>query len=353
MIPPGKKRHEERPFQPRQGDSPIFADTKIGTVPNDPAIEIHNLHKDFGRSAAVRNLSLSIPRGCAFGLLGPNGAGKSTTLRMLMGIIAPSAGQARVLGIDVRDNPTLVKQKVGYVPETHHIYHWMRVGEVVGFCRSCYPTWNDATCREMFDRFALDPQKKVRQLSKGTLVKLALTLAVSHEPELLILDEPLAGLDPIAREEFLDGVLQSLCDRGQTVVISSHMLDDVRRLSNRMAILYEGQILVEGDVDQLLATTKRVSVTLRDGSRPDKPPDGTVWQRVQGRQWQVTIRDFSVEKERQIRGLEYAESVEVQDLDLEELFKDYVKGQKVVVRSFNPEPSATADVISPSPLAPG
>jgi ABC-2 type transport system ATP-binding protein len=207
----------------------------------------------------------------------------------------------------------------------------MRIAEVIGFCRSCYPTWNEATCEEMCGRFALDRQKKVKHLSKGTLVKLALTLAVSHEPELLILDEPLSGLDPIAREEFLDGVLQSICDRGHTVVISSHMLDDVRRLADRVAILYEGQTLVDGNVDDLLATTKRVSVTLRNGSRPDKPPDGTVWQRIHGREWQATIRDFSPEKEHQVRALECAESVEVLDLDLEELFKDYVKGQKVAV----------------------
>jgi ABC-2 type transport system ATP-binding protein len=298
---------------------------------NDPAIEILGLTKQFGRSLAVKNLHLNIPRGCAFGLLGPNGAGKSTTLRMLMGTLSPTAGAARVLGIDVRDNPTLVKQRVGYVPETHHIYRWMRVEEAIGFCRSCYPTWNDATCQEMLGRFALDPEKKVKHLSKGMLVKLALLLAVSHEPELLLLDEPLSGLDPIAREEFLDGVLQSICDRGHTVVISSHMLDDVRRLAERVAILYEGRILVEGNVDQLLATTKRVSVTLRDGSRPDKPPEGTVWQRIQGREWQATIRDFSSEKERQVRALEYAERVDVLDLDLEELFKDYVKGQRVTV----------------------
>ncbi len=296
--------------------------------PNNLAIEIRNLNKEFGRTVAVKNLSLSIPRGCAFGLLGPNGAGKSTILRMLMGTLAPTAGQARVLGIYVGHNPTLVKQKVGYVPETHHIYRWMRVDEVIGFCRSCYPTWNDATCREMCDRFALDPRKRVKHLSKGTLVKLALVLAVSHEPELLLLDEPLSGLDPIAREEFLDGVLQSICDRGHTVVISSHIMDDVRRLADRMAILYEGQILVEGNVEQLLATTKRISVTLRDGSRPERPPEGTIWQRVQGREWLATVRDFSPEKERAVRGLECAERVEVVDLDLEELFKDYVKGQR-------------------------
>jgi ABC-2 type transport system ATP-binding protein len=296
---------------------------------NEPAIEIIGLTKQFGYSLAVKNLNLKIPRGCAFGLLGPNGAGKSTTIRMLMGTLSASLGQAFVLGIDVRTDPTLVKQKVGYVPETHQIYRWMRVKEVIGFCRSCYKSWNDKTCGEMLDRFALDPDKKVKHLSKGMLVKLSLLLAVSHEPELLLLDEPLSGLDPIAREEFLDGVLQVICDRGQTVLISSHMLDDVRRLADRVAILLEGRLLVQGNVDELLATTKRISVTLRDGSRPEKAPEGTIWQRIQGREWLATIRDFSPEKERQVRALEYAERVEVLNLDLEELFKDFVKGQRV------------------------
>jgi ABC-2 type transport system ATP-binding protein len=295
---------------------------------DDLAVETFHLTKRFGRSFAVKGLNLQIPRGRAFGLLGPNGAGKSTTIRMLIGTLAPTLGQARVLGIDVHAESVLVKQKVGYVPETHNIYRWMRVGEVVGFCKSCYQSWNDPLCGELLDRFALDPQKKVKHLSKGMLVKLSLLLAVSHEPELLLLDEPLSGLDPIAREEFLDGVLQVICDRGQTVVISSHMLDDVRRLADSIAILNEGQILVQGNVDELLATTKRVAVTLRDGSRPEKMPDGTIWQRLQGREWLATVRDFSPEKEQQFRALDYAERVEVLDLDLEELFKDYVKGQR-------------------------
>jgi ABC-2 type transport system ATP-binding protein len=248
---------------------------------------------------------------------------------MLMGMLSPTLGHARVLGIDVRDESTLVKQKVGYVPESQQIYRWMRVNEVIGFCRSCYQSWNNVICQEMLDRFALDPDKKVKHLSKGMLGKLSLLLAVSHEPELLLLDEPLSGLDPIAREEFLEGVLQVICQRGQTVLISSHMLDDVRRLADSVAILNEGELLVQGNVDELLTTTKRISVTLRDGSRPEKTPLGTIWQRIQGREWQATIRDFSPEKERQVRSLEYAERVEVQDLDLEDLFKDYVKGQRL------------------------
>ena len=177
-------------------------------IQDGPAIEIVGLTKRFRRTVAVNNLSLTVPRGRTFGLLGPNGAGKSTTIKMLMGMLSITAGEARVLGIDVQADPVQVKRRVGYVPESHNIYRWMKIREVVGFCKSCFPTWNDDTCREMLELFGLDPEKKVKHLSKGMLTKLSLLVAVSHEPELLLLDEPLSGLDPIAREEFLDGVLR-------------------------------------------------------------------------------------------------------------------------------------------------
>jgi ABC-2 type transport system ATP-binding protein len=307
--------------------------TASGEVPvpifSGPAIELLGLTKRFGRTLAVNNLSLEIPRGSTFGLLGPNGAGKSTTIKMLMGMLSPTAGHARVLGIDVRADPTQVKQRVGYVPETHHVYRWMRVREVLGFCKSCYPSWNDQTCREMLDLFGLDLAKKVKHLSKGMLVKLALLLAVSHEPEVLLLDEPLSGLDPIAREEFLDGVLRTICDRGQTVLISSHMLDDVRRLADTVGILYEGQLVLCGNLDALLTSTKRICATLRDGCRPKEAPEGTIWQRVQGREWTVTVRDFSPEKVQKVQAIDGVEHVRVVDLGLEELFKDFIRGQRV------------------------
>jgi ABC-2 type transport system ATP-binding protein len=298
-------------------------------TPYGPAIEVTGLTKRFGRTLAVNNLSLEIPRGSTFGLLGPNGAGKSTTIKMLMGMLSITAGRAAVLGIDVQLDPTQVKQRVGYVPELHHIYRWMRVAEAIGFCKSCFPTWNDATCREMIELFGLDVEKKVKHLSKGMLTKLALLLAVSHEPELLLLDEPLSGLDPIAREEFLDGVLRTICDRGQTVLISSHMLDDVRRLADTVGIMHEGKLALHGSLDALLTSTKRICATLRDSCRPTEMPVGTVWQRVQGREWTLTVRDFSAEKLQQVRMLDGVEQARVVDLGLEDLFKDFIRGQKV------------------------
>jgi ABC-2 type transport system ATP-binding protein len=294
-----------------------------------PAIELASLTKRFGRTLAVNNLSLKIPRGSTFGLLGPNGAGKSTTIKMLMGMLSITGGKARVLGVDVADDPVQVKQRVGYVPEAHYIYRWMTVHEAIGFCKSCFRMWNDNTCREMLRLFALDSEKKVKHLSKGMQTKLALLLAVSHEPELLLLDEPLSGLDPIAREEFLDGVLQVISDRGQTVLISSHMLDDVRRLADTVGILYEGKLLLQGNLDGLLTSTKRICATLCDGSKPQPAIDGVIWQRIQGREWTITGGDFVPEKVQQVRAIEGAENVRVVDLGLEELFKDFIRGQRV------------------------
>lgn len=295
---------------------------------NGPAIELVGLTKRFGRTLAVDDLSLEIPRGSTFGLIGPNGAGKSTTIKMLMGMLSRTAGEVRVLGMDVLAEPVRLKQRVGYVPETHHVYRWMRVEEVLGFCRSLYETWNEQTCKEMLDLFGLDRRKKVRHLSKGMLVKLSLLLAVSHDPELLVLDEPMAGLDPVAREEFLEGVLRTICERGQTVLFSTHTLDDVQRLADTVGMLYEGRLLVHRDIESLLATTKRIRATLVDGCQPEGPPAETIWQRVHGREWLVTVGDFTAEKVQQIRAQDAVDHVEVIDLGLEDLFKDFVKGQR-------------------------
>ena len=299
-------------------------------VDENGAIELVSLTKQFGHTTAVNDLSLRVDRGSTFGLIGPNGAGKTTTMKMLMGILRPTTGAVTVLGTDVFAEPLVVKQRVGYVPESHHIDRWMRVGEAVGFCRSLYQSWNNQTCQQMLDLFELDPNKKVKQLSKGMQVKLSLVLAVAHEPEVLLLDEPMAGLDPLAREEFLDGVLRTICERGQTVIFSTHSLDDVQRLADTVGILYGGRLLVHRNIEELLATTKRIRATLTGGHPPDRLPEKIIWQRMQGREWLVTVSDFTLDKVQQIQAQEGVDHVEVIDLGLEDLFKDFVRGRKAM-----------------------
>lgn len=293
------------------------------------AIELVDLTKTYANKTVVDRLTLRIPRGRIFGLIGPNGAGKSTTIRMLMGMIPMSSGSARVLGLELPAGATRVKQRVGYVPETHHIYGWMRVHEVLAFARSFYESWNDSVCASMLDRFEIDEKQLVKHLSKGLLSKFALLLATAHEPDLLILDEPMSGMDPLARDEFLDGVVRTLFERECTVLFSSHSLVDVQRLADSVGILAEGRLLVDCNVDELLRSTKRIDAVLRDGCVPSRPPNGTIWQTVRQREWSLTMNGFTPETIQRINSENPVEAIAVRDLNLEEVLKYYLKGLKL------------------------
>lgn len=297
---------------------------------NQPAtVEAMGLTKRFGATLAVDSLNLSIPAGTTLGFIGPNGAGKTTTIRMLMGMLRPTAGGARVLGCDVLDHPAEMKQHIGYVPELHFVYRWMRVRDAIGFCRSLFRDWNDERCHELLALFELDQRKRVKQLSKGMLAKLSLLLALAHDPEVLILDEPTSGLDPLIREEFLDGVLRSICDERRTVLFSSHVLSDVQRLADRVALIHDGRLLAHCPTDELVSGTKRIRVVLPHGGPPCAPPPGTLYQRLEQREWLLTVQGFSSGTLDYLHQRCPAGSVEVSDLGLEEIFKDFVKGRRM------------------------
>jgi ABC-2 type transport system ATP-binding protein len=217
------------------------------------------------------DLTLRIPIGCVYGFIGPSGAGKSTTIRMLMGVLRKSGGKVSVLGFDPSERREAMRQQIGYVPELHFIYRWMRVCDVIGFCRSLYATWNDRVCADLMKMFELDEKKKVKELSKGMVAKLSLIVAIAHEPELLILDEPTSGLDPLVREEFLDGVLRMICERQKTVLFSSHTLGDVQRLADRVGIIHDGHLLADCPTDELL----RMSIGAGRRRMPSASPGST------------------------------------------------------------------------------
>jgi ABC-2 type transport system ATP-binding protein len=293
-----------------------------------PAIELRGLTKRYGKSTAVDSIDLSVPCGATLGLLGPNGAGKSTTLRMMLGLLRPTSGDMRVLGMDVMRSRSEVKQRVGYVPEAHYIYRWMSVDAVLQFARACYRTWNADLCAELLDMFDLPRRKRVGQLSKGMLAKLSLVVALAHEPDLLVLDEPLSGLDPVARDEFLDGVLKGICGGKRTVMFSSHQLDDVNRLADEVAIMNSGRILVHCPLDELLRSTKRVRAVLQNGRLPQATSDAIIWQHVNRREWEMTIHPYADEIIERLRADNPVSNLEVIDLGLDDIFKDFIRGQR-------------------------
>jgi ABC-2 type transport system ATP-binding protein len=156
-----------------------------------------------------------------------------------------------------------------------------------------------------------------------------LLLALAHEPDVLILDEPMAGLDPLVREELLDGVLQSVCDRPRTILFSSHTFSDVQRLADSVAIIDQGELLVHCGVDELLTSTKRVRAVLGNGALPGEA-EGAIWQQVRNREWLLTVRDFSANLLEGLRSRYVLEHVEVMDLGLEDIFKDYIRGRRSI-----------------------
>ena len=295
-----------------------------------PAVHFHLVTKKYSGSAVIDQLTFSIPRGSTFGLLGPNGAGKSTSLKALMGLLSIDAGRIEVFGKDIAElhgTPESIelRQRIGYVSEVHHVYKWMRIKQALAFVKAFQPHWNDAIATELMDLFKLDEKKKVSQLSKGMLAKLSLLLAVSHEPDLLILDEPTSGLDVMTREEFLYGILKTIADKQRTIIFSSHSIADIERIADHVGVIKNGKLIVDQSVESIQSGTKRLRAALDDDQQPGWVPDCTIWQQMNRREWELTVRDYSPELVDQLKHRNGLHTVEVRDLTLEDIFKDYFR----------------------------
>jgi ABC-2 type transport system ATP-binding protein len=304
---------------------------EVETIPlrtrSELALRLDGLTKRYGETAVVDRLSLELPKGSFLGLIGANGAGKSTTLKMLAGMLEHDGGTAEVLGVPIEDSKPQHLARIGYVPESHNLYRWMTVGQAIWFCKRLNPRWDDQTSADLLKLFRLEESKRVKSLSKGMLAKLGLLLAISHDPNLLILDEPMSGLDPIAREDFLDGVLRTVSNRDCTVILSSHSIEDVQRMSDSIAFLHEGQLLMHRRTEDVLANARRVRFVVENGQ--DAPElDSTVWARNENREWLVTVSSYSPLTYEKLAHSPGIQNVEVQELSLEEVYKDYVRGQK-------------------------
>ncbi|HBE67957.1 MAG TPA: ABC transporter ATP-binding protein [Planctomycetaceae bacterium] len=295
---------------------------------SDAAIKTRDLCKSFGKVQACRELSIEVPKGITYGLLGPNGAGKSTLIRMLMGLHQSDSGTAELLGQPANHHTAELANRVGYVPELHFIYRWMTVNEAIGFVSRLYNDWDSTLADSLLDKFELPRKKRVSSLSKGMTAKLGLLLGLSHTPELLILDEPTSGLDPIIREDFLESVLQTHADGERTVFFSSHHVDDVERVSDEVGIMADGQLALEGSVEHLRQSVKRVSFVLEDGKLPSALHESIIHQKVDRRQWTTTLSPYSPEAVQELIATNDVQpTAEVIDLNLEEIFKDVVRGK--------------------------
>lgn len=285
-------------------------------------IETRGLTRTFGHTEAVHDLDLALAPGGVTALLGPNGAGKSTTIRLLMNLLTPTAGSSRVLGVDSRKLGPREFARIGYVSENQELPLWMTVRGFLDYCRPFYPRWDRDLERTLFAQLDLPRDRKLAHLSRGMLMKVNLLSSLAYRPELLVLDEPFAGLDPLVREEFVRGLLEVSGLGDWTVFISSHDIDEVERFCDHVVLLDAGRKQVDESTENLLARFRRVDVQLPDeGPAPDLSSTG--WLEIQqaGRRISfVEPRHEAGETERACAAFFPGSSVSPTPMSLREIF---------------------------------
>jgi ABC-2 type transport system ATP-binding protein len=231
-------------------------------------ISTAHLPRKFLSTEAVHDLNLEVPEASIFGFLGPNGAGKTTTIKTLMNIFVPSSGSATVLGLDSRRLSTARLQQIGYVSENQEMPGWMSVDYYIEYCRAFYPNWDSALCESLMKQFDLPRKQKLKQLSRGMRMKAALVSAIAYRPQLLVLDEPFSGLDPLVRDELVEGILAISADHRWTVFVSSHDLAEIETLVTHVAYIERGRLQFSEELTSLQDRFREVEVTCDEPMQP-------------------------------------------------------------------------------------
>lgn len=286
-------------------------------------IAIDRLTKYYGRREIVRDLSLHVQPGTIYGFLGRNGVGKTTTIRTLLGFETPTRGSTKILGEDSRFLTPQTRARIGYLPEGHHVYRWMSVAECGRFQASFYPDWNHDIFESVISHFRLNPKTKAKHLSRGQRAGLCLALALAPEPEVLVFDDPALGLDPVARRSLLQSMLYITRRPDRTILFSSHLLSDVERVADRIAILNGTRLCVDCTVDYFREHMQRYVLTF--SSRPPTAPeiDSLLESFRTDRELHVTFANPGPDVMEKLEALK-PDSIEPVGLSLEDAFISYV-----------------------------
>jgi ABC-2 type transport system ATP-binding protein len=220
------------------------------------AIELSDLGKCYGKQWALRDCSLTIPQGTVAALVGPNGAGKTTLIQLAVGLIAPSRGTIRVFGEPPQVNSAATLAKIGYVAQDHPLYRRFSVADMLTMGRKLNPRWDDELAKKRLARLGIPLDKRTSRLSGGQQAQVALVLALAKRPAVVILDEPLASLDPLARREFLQTLMDAAAEDGVTILLSSHILGDIERVCDFLVILAGGRLQMAGEIERVVRTHK-------------------------------------------------------------------------------------------------
>lgn len=285
---------------------------------NDQALVMQGVTRRFGKKTALDALDMRVTRGSVLGLVGRNGAGKTTALRLAHGLLYPDSGSIDVLGLDPTTEGRELRSRVALLSEESALYPWMTVKEILRFASALHPRWDPQLASRLQRDLELIPGEKIKTLSRGTKAKLSLVLAAATRPELLLLDDPTAGLDPLVRREVLEGILGGLSDEGAAVVYASHLIHDIERVADNVLFLDEGKAVLEGPVEDLKARIKKVRAVFEEGVPSELELPGTIDWSVDGRMLSAVADSPNGDCAAALRRLG-ATKVEVEPLSLEEI----------------------------------
>ena len=293
---------------------------------SEQALVYEGVRRKFGRTVALDQLDLGVEPGTVLGMIGRNGAGKTTALRLAHGVVYPDSGRIRVLGLDPVADGAEVRTRVSLLSEESSLYGWMSVEEILTFAGGLHPRWDRRLAEELRDRLDLDPAAKIKTLSRGTRAKVALVLAVACRPEVLLLDDPTAGLDPLVRREVLEGVLDAVPAEGGAVVYASHLVHDVERVADHVAVLDRGRLRLYGPLEQIKARVRKVVAVFENDAPDPVSLPGKIDARADGRVLTVVAEGGNGELTAGLRKLG-ARNIEIEPVSLEEILVAYLREQ--------------------------
>lgn len=254
-------------------------------------IHVENVTRCFGKTVALDKVSLNMSKGIVLGLVGENGAGKTTLIKHLLGLLRAREGKVRVFGKDPVVEPEYVLARLGYLSEHREdLPGWMRIMELFRYTRAFYPKWDDPYAQQLCETFGLDPDQKIKTLSKGQKAQVGLINAIAHRPQLLLLDEPSSGLDPVVRHDILAMVIRNVVDEGRSVFFSSHLLDEIELIADHVVIMHKGGIFVDSPLCEIQNAYCALELHFEKPLETPLQLPGLIWSRNQDRKWNVLCK---------------------------------------------------------------
>ena len=313
---------------------------------SDYAIQTHHLTRYFGAKRVVYDLNLAVPRGSIFGFLGRNGSGKTTSLRMILGLLAPTWGSSTILGHDSQRLPPHVRARIGYLAEGHPVFGWMRVRDAQAFQSRFYPKWNSGLFNSVLEFFRVDPRTRARNLSRGERAGLCLAMALAPEPDLLVLDDPAIGLDPVARRSLLESMVYATREAERTIIFSSHLLADIERMADHIAVLDYSVLRAQCSLETFRSCVQQFVLKFA-GKPPELPPIRGMIQCIpRANHLRLTLVNVTQETRALLQGLAPLGIDEV-PISLEDAFVSYLGGSLETARlPGNPEHAQLAGGVS-------